>query len=183
MEGDRKTMNLSSPKSWLEKGAISPTHAVYLRKWRMQQMQVWILRISILASFLFLWEWTTVNGWLDPFLISNPSLIWKQTLQLLTSGELLHHIAVTASETMIGFLLGTALGISLAVLIWASPMLFRVLDPYFVVLNSMPKVALGPLFIVTLGAGFASILAMAISITFIITTLVIHTRFQQVDPS
>jgi NitT/TauT family transport system permease protein len=174
-------MHLSFVKSRLEKGATRSTHAAYLRTWRIQQIQIWIYRISIFTSFLFIWQWTTEKGWLDPFLVSNPRLIWNQALSLLASGELLHHIAITASETMVGFLLGTTLGICLATLLWVSPLLSRVLDPYLVVINSMPKVALGPFFLITLGAGFASILAMAISITIIVTALVICNCFRQVD--
>lgn len=168
---------------WMERGATSETHASYLRNLRTQQLWVWVVRLGILVGALFGWEWSTKQGWLDPFLFSSPSLIWEQAVQLASSGVLFHHIQITTQETIIGFLLGTAAGIGFATLIWASPFLSRVLDPYLVVLNSMPKVALGPVFIVTMGAGFGSILAMAIAITFIITTLVIHTSFQSVDQS
>lgn len=169
--------------SWLERGASSETHAAYLRKMRIRQLSIWLVRIGLLIGLIGGWEWMTREGWLDPFLFSSPSLIWKQAVQLFSSGELFYHIQTTTMETVLGFLLGTASGISLATLIWASPFLSRVLDPYLVVLNSMPKVALGPLFIVTMGAGFGSVLAMAIAITIIITTLVIHSSFQSVDKS
>ncbi|SFJ42571.1 ABC transporter permease [Thermoflavimicrobium dichotomicum] len=169
--------------AWFEKGAISPAHAHYLRKSRLTQLWVWLLRFGILISLIWLWEWSTDSGILDPFLFSSPSRIWQLTSQLASSGELFHHIWLTSWETIVGFLLGTATGIALATLIWASPFLSQVLDPYLVVLNSMPKVALGPLFIVTMGAGFGSILAMAIAITVIVTTLVIHSSFQGVDAS
>src|SRR5262249_22480380 len=81
------------------------------------------------------------------------------------------------------FALGTLSGLILATLIWWSPFLARVLDPYLVVLNSLPKVALGPLFIVALGSGILSIIATILSITVIITTLVIYTSFKEVDPN
>ena len=84
-------------------------------------------------------------------------------------------------ETIIGFVLGTLFGTALAVVIWWSPFLSRVLDPYIVVLNSMPKVALGPLFIVGLGPGLLSIIATTLSITVIITTLVVYGSFKEVD--
>ncbi|MBA4496290.1 ABC transporter permease [Paenactinomyces guangxiensis] len=167
----------------MERGATSETHAAFLRKLRIRQLLVWLARISLLAGFIYSWEWLTGEGWLDPFLFSSPSLILQQAMQLAVSGELFYHIKTTALETIAGFLLGTASGISIATLIWASPFLSRVLDPYLVVLNSMPKVALGPFFIVTMGAGFGSVLAMAIAITIIITALVVHTSFQSVDNS
>ncbi|MFC7440808.1 ABC transporter permease [Laceyella putida] len=170
-------------KAWLERGATSPQHALYLRRLRIRQMWIWVIRAIIFIAFVGMWEGATRAGWIDSFLFSSPSLIWKQAAQLAQAGDLFHHIGMTAWETIAGFILGTAGGIGLATCIWASPFLSRVLDPYLVVLNSMPKVALGPLFIVTLGANFSSILAMAIAITIIITTLVIYTSFQSVDES
>ncbi|MGA8943169.1 MAG: ABC transporter permease [Thermoactinomyces sp.] len=170
-------------KRWLEKGASSPQHARFLRKLRLRQIGVWILRFLILISFIGLWEWGAQAGWIDSFLFSSPALMWKQAVELARSGELYQHVAITSLETIAGFLIGTASGIILATVIWASPFLSRVLDPYLVVLNSMPKVALGPLFIVSFGAGFASVLAMGIAITIIITTIVIYTSFQSVDQS
>ncbi|TCS96532.1 ABC transporter permease [Hazenella coriacea] len=163
--------------------AHSPAYVAYLRHLKRTQWLVWTIRLAILIIFLSLWEWSTQTGWVDPFLFSSPTLVWQQAVQLAQTGELISHIFLTASETIIGFLLGTAGGIGLATLIWSSPFFSRILDPYLVVLNSMPKVALGPFFIVTIGAGFGSILAMAVAITIIITTLVIHTSYQNVDES
>jgi NitT/TauT family transport system permease protein len=163
--------------------ASSPEHAVWLRRIRSRTVWVWICRFALLIGFIALWEGSVRMGWVDPFLFSSPSLIWREAARLAASGELWHHIGLTSLETVSGFLLGTASGVGLATLIWASPFLSRVLDPYLVVLNSMPKVALGPLFIVALGAGFVSVLAMAVAITVIITTLVIHNSFRSVDDS
>ena len=176
-------MTFFSWRSWLEKGAKSPAHADFLRKLRIRQISVWSLRLLILISFLTLWEWGAQSGWIDSFLFSSPSLMIKQASELARSGDLYTHIAITSFETIAGFLIGTISGVILATIIWASPFLSRVLDPYLVVLNSMPKVALGPLFIVSFGAGFISILAMGIAITLIITTIVIYTSFQSVDQS
>lgn len=176
-------MTFFSWRSCLEKGAKSPAHADFLRKLRIRQISVWSLRLLILISFLTLWEWGAQSGWIDSFLFSSPSLMIKQASELARSGDLYTHIAITSFETIAGFLIGTISGVILATIIWASPFLSRVLDPYLVVLNSMPKVALGPLFIVSFGAGFISILAMGIAITLIITTIVIYTSFQSVDQS
>ncbi|MFC4078415.1 ABC transporter permease [Salinithrix halophila] len=167
---------------WLIRDAQSNIHAAHLRRLRLQDIHVGAVRTAILLLLLSGWEWGAQTGWIDPFLFSSPSRIWELFLQMVATGDLFHHIGLTAMETVAGFLLGTAAGTGLATLIWASPFLSRVLDPYLVVLNSMPKVALGPLFIVTIGAGFGSILAMAVAITIVITTLVIHSAFQSVDP-
>ncbi|MCU6340216.1 ABC transporter permease subunit, partial [Enterobacter quasiroggenkampii] len=92
-------------------------------------------------------------------------------------------LGMTVGETIVGFVLGTVFGTLLAVLIWWSEFLARVLDPYMVVFNSMPKVALGPLFIVGFGAGFTAIVATTLSITVIITTIVVYNSFREVDPN
>jgi NitT/TauT family transport system permease protein len=170
-------VSLSVQRKASKKKATSPAHAAYLRSLRIRQIWIWIIRLALLAGWIFAWEWSTDSGLVDPFLFSSPSRIFSQALDLAKSGALFHHIYITSLETIAGFILGTASGVALAILIWSSSFLSRVLDPYLVMLNSMPKVALGPLFIVTLGAGFPSILAMAIAIT----TLVIYTSFQSAD--
>ncbi|WP_124727069.1 ABC transporter permease [Staphylospora marina] len=159
----------------------SPEHRQWIRRLKKQTRWVRFWQLTLLLGFIFLWEGAVRLGWIDPFLFSSPTHVWQEAVKLSASGELWRHIWITSLETVCGFLLGTASGIGLATLIWFSPFLSRVLDPYLVILNSMPKVALGPLFIVALGAGFISILAMAVAITIIITTLVIHTRFRETD--
>lgn len=169
-------------KRWLERGAVSPLHAEHLRRLRLGEWKIAFYRTAILLFFIIGWEWAARERVIDPFLFSSPSQMWNLAVNLSASGELLHHIAVTLVETLIGFSIGTAAGTALATLIWASPVLSRVLDPYLVVLNSMPKVALGPLFIVTIGAGYGSIIAMGVAITIIITTLVMHQSFKSANP-
>lgn len=110
-----------------------------------------------------------------------PTQIWSLFLEMAGDGRLLTHTSVTLFETMLGFLLGTLGGTLLAALLWWSPFSSKVLDPYLVVLNSMPKVALGPILIVGLGPGFTSIIAMGALISVIITTIVVYTAFKEVD--
>jgi NitT/TauT family transport system permease protein len=92
-------------------------------------------------------------------------------------------LGYTLSETVLGFILGTLLGTILAAILWWSPFLSRVLDPYLVILNAMPKVALGPILIVALGPSMSSIIAMGAIISIIITTIVVYTSFKEVDPN
>ncbi len=110
-----------------------------------------------------------------------PSKIGLLFVDMMFNGDLGFHITVTVVETIVGFILGTALGTLLAILIWWWPFLSRVLDPYIVVMNGMPKVALGPLFIVALGAGYASVIAMALASSFVVSTIVIHASFKEID--
>ncbi|MFD2670683.1 ABC transporter permease [Marinicrinis sediminis] len=157
-------------------------HEQYKRQQRIRKSWVWATQMALLTLFFGLWELAGQMKWVDVLLFSYPSkisiLLWEKTLD----GTLLPHIGITVTETIIGFLLGTLCGTALATLIWWSPFLARVLDPFIVVFNSMPKVALGPLFIVGLGPNMFSIIAMTLAITVIITTLVVYSAFKEVDP-
>ncbi|WP_425271756.1 ABC transporter permease [Paenibacillus protaetiae] len=140
------------------------------------------LQFIILAVFIVAWELAGRNRWVDPLLFSYPTKVARQLWTSMADGTVWPHIGVTVGETIVGFVLGTLFGTLLAALLWWVPFLSRVLDPYLVVLNSLPKVALGPLFIVLLGPGFLSIVAVTLSVTVIITTLNIYNQFREVDP-
>lgn len=155
----------------------------YKRIQKRESLHVFITQILILVLFLGSWEISGRLKWLDVLLFSFPSKIVLLLYNKLIDGTLLPHIGVTVAETVTGFILGTLCGVAISTVIWWSPFLARVLDPYFVVLNSLPKVALGPLFVVALGSGMLSIIATILSITVIITTLVIFTAFKEVDPN
>ncbi|MFX0558946.1 ABC transporter permease [Tepidibacillus infernus] len=165
------------------KGAKSIEHGAYLAKLRLNHIYVRITQLIIVIIFLGMWELTVNLQWVDEFLFSKPSKIWGLFVQMLVAGELQHHIYITLLETFVGFILGTVFGTALATLIWVSPFISKVLDPYLVILNGMPKVALGPIFIVAFGAGYVSIIAMALAISIIITTIVVYTSFKEVDPN
>ncbi len=146
-------------------------------------MKVILVQLSLLIGFFAFWEMASRNQWINPLIFSQPSKIWTLFLEKIMDGSLLPHVSITLFETIIGFILGTVLGTVFASVIWWFPFLNKVLEPYLVVLNSMPKVALGPLLIVGLGPGFFSIMAMALAITVIITTIVVYTSFKEVDPN
>lgn len=136
---------------------------------------------AILVLFVVLWEVAGQLKWIDPLLFSYPSKMFHQLWSTMADGSIWPHIGMTVSETALGFALGTLLGTAIAAMMWWFPFLSRVLDPYMVVLNSMPKVALGPIFIVLLGPGFMSIVAVTLSVTVIITTLNIYNQFREID--
>jgi NitT/TauT family transport system permease protein len=156
-------------------------HFNYLKRQKKQSAAAGATQLALLLLFCGLWELAGQNKWIDPLLFSYPSKMAIQLWNGLYGGSLWPHIGVTVSETVAGFVLGTLVGTALAALLWWFPFLSRVLDPYLVVLNSMPKVALGPIFIVGLGPGFLSILAITLSVTVIITTLNIYNRFREID--
>lgn len=142
---------------------------------------VLMTQLLLLVAFIGLWELAGRLKWVDTLIFSYPSKVGRQILKDALNGELWPHLAMTVGETAVGFLLGTLIGTLLAVVIWWSPFLSRVLDPYMVVFNSMPKVALGPIFIVLFGAGFTAIVVTTLSITVIVTTLVVFNSFNEVD--
>ncbi|SDC46908.1 NitT/TauT family transport system permease protein [Paenibacillus sp. CF095] len=176
-------MNPMNPKQekrdeWM--GQLHRNHIQQVARWRHQVLAV---QLSMLVCMFLLWEVAGRLRWIDVLLFSYPSKIFAQIGKDIASGELWAHVGVTVGETAVGFLLGTLVGTLLAVLIWWSPFLSKVLDPYMVVFNSMPKVALGPIFIVMFGAGFTAIVMTTLSITVIITTLVVYNSFNEVDPN
>jgi NitT/TauT family transport system permease protein len=156
-------------------------HKSYKKAKIREKLLITATQTAILIFFMGLWEISGRLQWIDELLFSYPSKIIKLMYSKFADGSLYPHIGMTLAETIIGFVLGTLMGTMLAALIWWSPFLARVLDPFIVVLNSMPKVALGPLFIVGLGPGLLSIIAMTLAITVIITTLVIYNSFKEVD--
>lgn len=155
----------------------------HMKQKRKKRRIVLLTQLLILVCFLALWEAAGRLKWIDVLLFSYPSKVFAQIGHDIADGSLWPHLGMTVGETIVGFLLGTLLGTALAALIWWWDFLSRVLDPYMVVFNSMPKVALGPLFIVGFGPGFMAIVATTLSITVIITTLVVYQSFREVDPN
>ena len=162
--------------------APSKERLLYLKRRSRRKSAVRLIRAAILVGFFLLWEIAARLGWIDPFIMSSPTRMAKTLANLYASGELLVHIGMSCLETVIGFTLGTMSGTLIAVALWRSPFLSRILDPYLVVLNSLPKTALGPIFIVWIGAGPSSIIAMTLAISLIVTILDVHNGFLSTDP-
>ena len=141
-----------------------------------------IWRIGLLLALFAGWELAARLGAIDAFIVSSPSRMWETFQNLWSSGDLWLHVGTSVMETVVGFVLGTLLGTVIAILLWWSEFLSRVLDPYLVVLNALPKTALGPVFIVWIGAGPSSIIAMTLAISLIVTILDMHNGFLATDP-
>jgi len=158
-------------------------HKKHLTSLKKENRRVLTVQLGILLSFFAFWELAARKHWIDPLLFSMPSRVWELFITRISDGSLFTHTSVTLFETLLGFMLGTGIGTLLAALLWWSRFLSKVLEPYLVVLNSMPKVALGPILIVGLGPGFTSIIAMGALISVVITTMVVYTAFREVDPN
>ena len=138
-------------------------------------------RVGLLLALFGLWQLTTSTGLSDGFLVSSPSRMWGTFLSLCRGGELLRHIGTSCLETVVGFLAGTLLGTAVAICMWWWDGVARVLNPYLVVLNALPKTALGPIFIVWMGAGMGSIIVMTLAISLIVTILSMYQGFLGTD--
>lgn len=165
------------------KNDLNLLHQEYIQTLKKEKTSVRLYQILIFIVFFSSWELSSQKQWIDPLLFSSPTKIWTMLLVKLQDGSLIVNIGVTLTETVFGFILGTLLGTILAAMLWWSPMFSKIIDPYLVILNAMPKVALGPILIVALGPGFTSIIAMGAIISIIITTIVVYTSFRDVDPN
>lgn len=159
---------------------MSEERKSYLRKIKIEKGLILGSQILLLVAFLGLWQILADKGIIDSFITSSPSRILN-TFRNFASNNLLEHIKVTVYETLVGFSLGTLLGLIIAIILWWSKFIAKVLDPYLVVLNSLPKVALGPIIIIWVGAGTGAIIVMAIAISLIVTILDILNGFQNTD--
>lgn len=153
----------------------------YLRKLRINKILVRLVQIFLLVGTLVLWEYLSNEGIINSFIYSSPKKMIKTIISLYHENNLFKHIWVTVYETVISFSLATVLGTIFAIILWYSKFLYKVFDPYLTVLNSLPKVALGPIIIIIFGANIKSIIIMALLISLIITILNVYSGFASTD--
>ncbi len=161
--------------------AISEEHLRYLKKERGRTIFIVMMQIFLLVQFFLVWELLAKYEIIDSFIFSSPSKMWESFLSLSRSGDLWRHVSATLLETVIGFISATVIGLVIAVILWSIEPLRRILEPYIVVLNALPKIALGPIIIIWVGAGKGAIIVMAILISVIITIINILNGFLSVD--
>ena len=143
--------------------------------------QVVIVRFMLLVLLLALWELAADFGWINSFIFSSPSMIAKCLLGMAADGSLFLHTGVTLLETVVSFALVVAVGLAVALMLWCSRSLSEILEPFLVMLNSLPKSALAPLLIVWLGNNMRTIIVAAISVALFGSILTLHTGFYQMD--
>ncbi len=167
----------------INQGADTPSrdHRDFLDKVKRDRVYVRVTQAAILILFFLSWELAARLGLIDPFITSQPTRMLKTLINLHQNGSLYMHIGYTLMETLAGFVAGTAMGILMAIVLWWSDFLARVLDPYLVVLNSLPKIALGPIILVWIGAGPQAIIAMALIISLVVTIIGVYNGFREVD--
>lgn len=176
------TPNIVPQKAKYNKAkTFSAEHKKFLLKHRTTKLLVLITQILLLITVLIAWELLTKFEIISSFFFSSPSKILKTIGELNNTGELLYHSRITLSETLIGFAIATSVGFIIAFILWYSDFLRKVLEPYLVVLNSLPKIALGPIIIIWFGAGSKAIIFMCILIVIIVTIMNILNSFTSCD--
>lgn len=158
-------------------------HKKYLSNIKKRKYMIRCFQLIILIGFIFIWQLLADKEVINTFITSSPKKIIDTIVDLHNSNNLYRHIWVTFYETCISFSLGTFLGCLVATILWWNPFISRILDPYLTVLNSLPKVSLGPIIIIWAGAGIKSIILMALFISVIITIINVTQSFNDTDPN
>jgi len=153
----------------------------YLKNTKKEKRKVLIYQLLLLVGFIILWEFLADLQIINTFLFSKPSNIYHLFVTYLQNGELLKHVGVSVYETILGLVIGTVLGILVAIALWWSEKLSKILDPFLVVLNALPKTALAPIIIVWAGAGISGIVVTAVTISVVVTILSAYNDFTNVD--
>ncbi len=153
---------------------------VYLKEIKNKKRLILTTQIGLLVVLIIAWEFFAQIGVIDSFITSQPSRVVKTILNL-SSNDLLLHLGVTCSETLIGFVLGVLIGLVIASVLWWFETFSQIFEPYLVILNSLPKIALGPIIIIWVGAGMKAIVVMALAISLIVTVMELLNGFKHTD--
>lgn len=156
-------------------------HSLFIKKLKREKILINFFRFLIIIVFLLGWEFLARLEIINTFLFSSPSRVLVTLINLFKDGELFKHIGVTLYEVLISFGITGVVGISCAFLLWKYPTLAKIIDPYLTILNSLPKVALGPLIIIWVGASTNSIIFMALTISCFVTIINIYNNFISTD--
>lgn len=152
-----------------------------IKKIKRENLIIKITQILIIIFFLILWQLLSSLNIINSFIYSSPLNIIKEFIILYKQGNLFFHIITTLKEIIISFAIGNILGIFIAILMYQIPLFAKIIDPFLTMLNSLPKVALGPIIIILAGANIKSIIVMAILINLIVNILSIYNGFINTD--
>lgn len=150
---------------------FSREHLFYLKKQKRTEIRIRLARAGILLCLLGLWELCADLLLIDPFITSSPSRVFLTLARLYSAGTLFYHVGVTLAETLAGFFIAVVLGYTIALALWWSETLHKIFEPYIVVLNSLPKIALGPLVIIWCGTGASAIVVMTVLVGIIVSIM------------
>lgn len=163
------------------KKVFSKEHNDFIKKIKKQRYFVLSMQILLFVAVIGIWELLTATKVMDPFFVSSPSRIFTKIVDMFATGESWIHIGTTLYETLLGFLLATGIGTLIAMILWFFPTLRKIMSPFIVVLNALPKIALGPIIVIWFGTGTKAILFMCILICIVITILTMLNAFLACD--
>lgn len=172
----RKNKNISS-----ESLNVSAAQKAFIRKRFLKSRRIRIYQLLILIGFIAFWELSTIYGLVDSFIFSSPSRVVKTIAVMTVDGQLFYHVGITLFETLISFSLVNLVGLLVAVVLWWNNSIAKVLEPYLIVLNSLPKSALAPVFIVWLGNNMKTIIVAAISVALFGSIITLYSNFKAVE--
>lgn len=157
------------------------TQEQFVKRHLKHHRQITSWRFLLLAAFLALWEVSADTGLIDSFFFSSPVRVIRLFAEMCMDGSIFYHIGITLLETVLSFVLVFLISLTVSTLLWYSGKLSEILEPYLVVLNSLPKSALAPLFIVWLGTGTTTIIIAGISVALFGSIISFYSGFQQCD--
>ena len=160
---------------------MSSEQKKYVKKLKLRRYFVLVIQIIIVMGFFIIWELLANKNIINTFVFSKPSEIWQTILNLVAQNNLFNHIFTTLNEVLIAFILGILLGFIVAIILYEIPILADIVDPFLTMINSLPKVALGPLIIIIAGANTNSIIVMALLINLIVSIITIYNGFLNID--
>lgn len=160
----------------------STDQIAYLNAYKRNLNLIRFSRAAVLVSFLLIWEIASYLEWIDSFIFSSPSQILLCFWEMILDRSIFLHVGITLYETIFSFLLVTVLSLLIVILLWFSKTLSAIVEPFLVVLNSLPKSALAPLLIVWLGATQTTIIVAGMSVAIFGCILNLYTSFSNVDP-
>ena len=163
------------------KPPMSSYQHAYLLSIQRQRRMILLTQILLCVLFVLSWEISTRKGLLNDFIFSSPSRIYRAFQIMLFDGSLMHHVGITLFETFLSFFIVLVMGISLSMLLWWNKYISNVLEPFLITLNSLPKTALAPIFIVWLGNNMKTIIVCAISLAIFGTIISLTSHFNQMD--
>lgn len=153
----------------------------YKKKLLKEKILIHLAQVVLCVSFFLMWEIFSRVGIINEFLFSSPSKIFSLLFQYVSSGDLFKHLGISLYETFLGLIIGTLLGLTIAIVLWLNENVAKILDPFLVVLNALPKTALAPIFIIWVGTGVKGIVVVAVSISLVVTILSAYSYFKSVD--
>lgn len=162
---------------------FSQKHIIYLKNLRKRAYIIGFFRIFILVGFIIIWELLTALNVLDSFITSSPTRIVKTLNEMFISSNMAYHAYVTFIETVIAFILSISIGLISAIILWWFNILNKILEPHLVIISALPKIALGPIIILWVGADQKAIIIMSLLISLIVTILDILNGFVKVEES